>query len=53
MRKVLGIVIFLGVVAYTLTYSFERGPTLKTGPPKPCPGLYCGRTELNETHNSG
>lgn len=32
-------------------YDYVKGPTL-VDEVAPCPGLYCGRTRLNETHNS-
>lgn len=32
-------------------YSYTKGPVRK-GIVAPCPGLYCGRVDLNETHNS-
>lgn len=38
----------VGIEAYT----YVRGPVRK-GITAPCPGLYCGRIDLNKTHNSG
>ncbi len=51
MKWFLGLFLLL-LPAVVLSYEYERGPVPKGEGPFPCPGLYCGRSELNETHLS-
>ncbi len=51
MKWFLGLALLL-LPAVVSTYEYERGPVPKGEGPFPCPGLYCGRSELNDTHLS-
>ena len=41
------------IVASSSGYSYVKGPASKSLGPSSCPGVYCGRTDLNATHWSG
>ena len=47
--KVVGLLIL--VLPAVLCYDYEHGPVPKEGL-FPCPGFFCGRSDLNETHYS-
>ena len=51
MKWFLGLFLLL-LPAIVLSYEYERGPVPKAEGPFPCPGLYCGRSEINETYLS-
>ena len=46
----------VGLFPVVSGYHYVKGSTRKAGydsDPLPCPGVYCGRKDLNETHYSG
>ena len=52
MTLLFGLFIFaVDVITPTSSYTYIRGD-VPNSIVAPCPGLYCGRTQLNETHNS-
>jgi hypothetical protein len=53
MNNALRFALLSTTLVIVLAYDYEKGPVSKGNPPKPCPGLYCGRTDLNESHYSG
>lgn len=56
MKSPLAFVVALTLTLGTFAYEWEKGPVRKAGygsDPSPCPGVYCGRQDLNATHYSG